>query len=99
MGYGFEHLRAFRQALALEPSLGKLASVFVAGAVVDHSAPAGILPGGRADVNTLHRQRGSLPCQLLPGVVHEALFKPLASGMQLGWGNHTSSTNPNASLK
>ena len=41
---GLEDLGVFRKRVPLESSLGKLAPVFVAGAVVDRSAPAGVLP-------------------------------------------------------
>ena len=51
-----EDLAVFRQAIALEPGFGKLAPVFVAGAVVNHAAPTLVFPRGRADVNALHRQ-------------------------------------------
>jgi hypothetical protein len=37
---GLEDLGVFREAVPLEPSLGKLVPVFVAGAVVEHPAPA-----------------------------------------------------------
>ena len=53
---GLEDLGVFGEAVPLEPGFGELAPVFVAGAVVEHPAPAGVFPRRRADVNALHRQ-------------------------------------------
>ena len=53
---GLEDLGVFRQAVTLEPGFGELAPVFVAGAVVEHPAPAGVFPRRCADVNALHGQ-------------------------------------------
>ncbi len=39
-----EDLGVFREAVTLEPGFGKLAPVFIAGAVIKHPAPARILP-------------------------------------------------------
>ena len=41
---GFEDLGVLAQALALEPGLGELAPVLIAGGIVEHPAPAWILP-------------------------------------------------------
>ena len=67
---GLEDLGVFSEAVPLEPCFSELAPVLVAGAVVKRSAPAGVLPGGRADVNALDCQGGSLVGQLLPVEVH-----------------------------
>ena len=53
---GLEDLGVFSEAVTLEPGFGELAPVFVAGAVVEHPAPAGVFPRRRANVNALHRQ-------------------------------------------
>jgi hypothetical protein len=59
-----EDLAVFRQAVPLEPSFGKLAPVFVAGAVVEHPAPAGIFPRGGC-LNNLELKRTKTQDDLL----------------------------------
>jgi len=62
----FENLGIFRQALPVEARHGELSPVFVAGAVVEHPEPARIFPRGRADVNALDCEGGSLLRQFIP---------------------------------
>ncbi len=62
---GLEDLRILGQALSIEPRLGQSALEHVASRIVERPAPAGILPGGRSDVNALDRQGGQ-PAPLAP---------------------------------
>lgn len=72
---------------------GELAPVFVAGATVDRPAPAAVFPRGRAGVNALRRQGGSLLGQFLPVEVHAPFFDLLAVEFQPRWAGNVSQSS------
>lgn len=76
---GFEDLGIFPQTVSVEACHCELSSVLVPGAVVERPEPPWVFPRGRADVNALRCQIGSLLGEILPGEVHAVFLGQLSA--------------------